>query len=177
MKNVTDKNFGLVIAFLLPGFICLWGLSFSYTEIAALLAKSSVDESPSVGGFLYASLASLALGLLLSAVRWLILDHVLLWTGIQQSPLDFSQLKDSGKSMAFNAIIEHHYRYYQYYSNTLVGIFIAFLVYLVRGPAYPPLSVWVLVMAVLIALFFGSRDALGKYEDRAESILGTGASE
>lgn len=176
MKDVNGTNFGLVIAFLLPGFLCLWGLSFSSTEIAAWLAKAGTDKAPSVGGFLYATLASLALGLLLSAVRWLVLDHVHLWTGVHKPTIDYSELKDSDKLAAFNAVVENHYRYYQYYSNTLVGIIIAFLVYLVRGPACPSLSAWLSVVAILVALFLGSRDALGKYQSRAESVLGTGVS-
>jgi hypothetical protein len=30
MKDVTDKNFGVIIAFLLPGFLLLWGLTYSH---------------------------------------------------------------------------------------------------------------------------------------------------
>jgi hypothetical protein len=29
MKEITDKNFGLTIAFLLPGFLLLWFLALS----------------------------------------------------------------------------------------------------------------------------------------------------
>jgi hypothetical protein len=69
MKDVTAKNFGVVIAFLLPGFILLWGLSFSSDLVSTWLAKSS-SGSASVGGFLYSTIASLALGLIVSAARW-----------------------------------------------------------------------------------------------------------
>ena len=92
MKEITDKNFGVIIAFWLPGFILLWGLSFSSAEIAGWLKNSN---NPSVGGFLYATLASLALGLLISAVRWLIVDHFLIYiTGVPRLDFDFSKLRD-----------------------------------------------------------------------------------
>ena len=50
MKDITDKNFGVIIAFLLPGFLFLWGLSFSVDEgseeqdISLCLAR--VEYSP-----------------------------------------------------------------------------------------------------------------------------------
>ena len=177
MKDVSEKNFGLVIAYLLPGFICLWGLSFSSNEIAAWLANSSAGESPSVGGFLYATLASLAIGLVLSALRWLVIDHFHYWTGIPPPSIDFSELRDADKFAAFQAVVEAHYRHYQYYSNTLVGIIVSFLTYIVRGPDFPSWYTWVAVVAILIALFCGSRDAMRKYFVRAEKILGVSASE
>ena len=70
MKEINDKNFGLIIAFLLPGFLLLWLLSLSdigNAEIGAWLKRFS---DPSVSGFLYVALASLALGLIISAIRW-----------------------------------------------------------------------------------------------------------
>jgi hypothetical protein len=77
MKDVTGKNFGVIIAFLLPGFVLLWGLSYSSKPIADWLARSSGSDAATIGGFLYSTLASLALGLLVSATRWLLVDHFL----------------------------------------------------------------------------------------------------
>jgi hypothetical protein len=39
MKDINDKNFGVIIAFWLPGFVLLWGLSHSLPDIAVLLSK------------------------------------------------------------------------------------------------------------------------------------------
>lgn len=172
MKDVTDKNFGVVIAFLLPGFLFLWGLSFSNDEVGKWLAKSAEDDAPTVGGFLYATLASLALGLLISAVRWLIIDHLLWLIGVYDPGINFANLKDKDRYAAFLGAVENHYRYYQYYANTLVAIIGALIIYLIVGTEKPSLPVWVTAAAIMVALFLGFRDALKKYFDRAHAILG-----
>ena len=171
MKDVTEKNFGVVIAFLLPGFLFLWGLSFSLDEVSVWLYNSTVNTSPTVGGFLFATLASLSLGLLISSVRWLVIDFILKLTGVKDPGLNYSMLKDKDKYAAFIGVIENHYRYYQYYSNTLVSIVLAFIFYLIFGNEN--LSTWhyIVIFAIGIALFTGSRDALKKYYERANAIL------
>lgn len=134
MKEVTDKNFGVIIAFWLPGFVLLWGLSISNTEVAQWLRACT---TPSVGGFLYASLASLALGLLISAVRWLVVDWFL--SRVTTLPeIDFSKLNNKETFAVFLGIVENHYRYYQYYSNTFVAVIVAFAAYLFLEMNGPP---------------------------------------
>ena len=113
---MNEKNFGVIIAFLLPGFLFLWGLSFSYDEVTNWLATSSDSASPAIGGFLYSTLASLALGLLISAVRWLIIDHLLWLIGIRDPGINFKNLSNKDKYSAFLGVVENHYRYYQYLS-------------------------------------------------------------
>jgi hypothetical protein len=41
VKDLTENNFGVIIAFLLPGFVLLYGLSYSSNDVALWLAKSS----------------------------------------------------------------------------------------------------------------------------------------
>ncbi len=171
MKDVTDKNFGVIIAFLLPGFLFLWGLSYSFEEVAAWLLKSGSNQAPTVGGFLYATLASLALGLLISAVRWLIIDHLHQWTGVRHPNMNFANLKDKDRFAAFLGAVENHYRYYQYYANTLIALIGAFVIYLFLGKQKPSVTMWLITIGIVVALFFGSRDALKKYFDRASAIL------
>jgi hypothetical protein len=75
MKEITDKNFGVIIAFLLPGALLLWMLSLSDLGNAEIGAWVKSVSDPSVSGFLYVTLASLALGLITSAVRWEVIDQ------------------------------------------------------------------------------------------------------
>jgi hypothetical protein len=171
VKDITEKNFGVVIAFLLPGFLFLWGLSYSVDEIAIWLAKSSINNTPTVGGFLYATLASLALGMLLSAIRWLIVDSLFSVTGIKTPDLDFGKLKEGDNYSVFLGVVENHYRYYQCYSNTLVAILSALSIHLIFGEEKLSFAVCMISGAVVITLFFSSRDALKKYNERAISIF------
>ena len=59
MKDITEKNFGMLISFSLPGFILLYSLSFSFPELKEWLAGTAAKDSLSVGDFLYSALASL----------------------------------------------------------------------------------------------------------------------
>jgi hypothetical protein len=168
MKEVTD-NFGVVIAFWLPGFVLLWGLSYSSEDIAKLLAKASGTGSSEVGGFLYVSLVSLSLGMIVSAVRWLIVDQLI--NCMTTLPVaNFANLKNENVLAAFQGVVAAHYQYYQYYSHTLVAIVAAFIVYLIYGKALPPSLVWVAVIVISTALLLASWDAFKKYRQRAAEI-------
>jgi hypothetical protein len=172
MKDITGKNFGVVIAFLLPGFLLLYGISLSFEDVATwLVTTEASDNTVTVGGFLYASLASLSLGLMISAVRWLIVDHALRLTGIRDPGIKFENLKDKDKYAAFIGAVENHYRYYQYYSNTLVAVIFAFVIYLLEGPRTPSLISWIGIIFISVTLFLGARDSLKKYYERSNAVL------
>jgi hypothetical protein len=64
MTEVSGKNFGFLIAYILPGFVRLWAISyFSPTVRAWLVSSSSAAGAATVGGFLYVTLASVGAGL------------------------------------------------------------------------------------------------------------------
>ena len=77
MKDFSDKTFGLIIAFWLPGFLCLWGLFYVSMNQDSWLQIANSSENAKIGSFLYATVASLALGLLLNGVRWATVDQFL----------------------------------------------------------------------------------------------------
>src|SRR5438132_12180024 len=110
MKDLNQDNFGLLIAFLLPGFILLWGLSFSYPGVASWLTTNSGEHSSEVGGFLYSTLASLALGLLISGVRWRVVDLLMWLTGVHGKGISYEKLNQPDKLAAYKEAIANLYR-------------------------------------------------------------------
>ena len=58
MTEWTDKNFGVVIAYLLPGFVALWGVSYFSPTVASWISVSQ-QGAPTVAGVCYVTLASL----------------------------------------------------------------------------------------------------------------------
>ena len=162
----SDKNFGLVIAFVLPGFVCLWGASCWSSTVAGWLTVVPTANA-TVGGFLYASLGSLAAGLTVSSVRWAVVDTIHHRTGVQPPEWDFGRLQD--KLQAFDALVENHYRYYQFYANMLVAVAFASGCDVCSGSRDAIHSIWAIVGLVFIenVFFAGSRDALRKYYSRA----------
>ena len=83
MKEVSTSNFGLLIAFVLPGFTALWGAAYISPVLRSWLVGSGMT-GPTVGGFLYVTLASVAAGLTVSTVRWAVIDTIHHWTGLTQ---------------------------------------------------------------------------------------------
>jgi hypothetical protein len=173
MKEVSADNFGLVIAYLLPGFVALCGVSYFSAPVRSWMGNSPL-LGPTVGGFLYVTLASIGAGLLVSTVRWLAIDRLHHWTGIKEPRWDFEVLQD--RLAVFEVLVQFHYRYYQFYANTLVaGAFW----YMARFISVPPLpgSAGITDVAVvigLIVLYAGSRDTLRKYYNRVTVLLKRG---
>jgi len=169
VKNVTSNNFGVLIAYLVPGATALWGLSSFSPSLRAWFAANPTD-APTISGFLYLTLASLAVGMTVTAIRWVFVDLVHAATGLKAPDLDFSQLP--GKVDAFNLLIEIHYRHYLFYSNALVATAITWICH--RISSQPPCQItWIdLGFVVLEAIFFRtSRDTLQKYHQRTLQLL------
>jgi hypothetical protein len=173
MKDNLDLNFGLIIAFLLPGFVFLFGISLSFEDVSLSLTTTATKET-TVGAFLLVMLASIAIGLMVSAVRWMVIDQLLTCTGIKAPVLDFSRLQQDSIRSAFLVIVENHYRYYQYYANTLVSVIAALAAYIFYGNESVSWVAWLVIMFILLALFLGARDSLKKYYSRTSEVLRQG---
>ena len=171
MKDLSGKNFGLLIAYVVPGAIVLVGLAaFSSTVQAWLINPSSAR--PSVGGFLSLSPwppVSTA-GMTASAVRWATIDRLHHCTGVVKPTWDDSKLPE--RLEAFEALVEAHYRYYQFHSNSLVAMLFSYAAW---RPALGSRPLWSdLGIVFLSAIFFAvSRDNLRRYYGRAAVLLGT----
>lgn len=169
MNVLTDSSFGLTIAYLLPGFTSLWGLAALSPTIRTWLGTPA-SESPSLGGFLYVTVASLTAGLVLSTLRWVMLDSIHAWTGLKPPKRDFSRLQERGA--AFSTLIADLYRYYQFYGNMICAAAFSYAIWRFIGPTAQA-SLWtdVLFLALEILLFAGSRDTLRKYYQRSGEVL------
>lgn len=166
MKETSVTNFGLVIAYLIPGFTALWGVGYFSETVRSWLGASAPD-APTIGGFLYGTLASIAVGLTVSTIRWAVLDSLHHATGLSPPKWDFSRLQQNIE--AFNTLVEVHYRYYQFYANMLIALILPYVAMRSQGM----LTHWQdLCFFIVEVLFFaGSRDALRKYYFRMEPVL------
>ena len=170
MKDASSVPFGLIVAYLLPGFIGLAGLAPFIPTVSEWIRPVNQGEA-SFGPTVYAVMAAMTVGMIVSCVRWLVLDHLLHWTGVSHPVWDDRQLD---KNLAgFNYIVEAHYRYYQFYGNTLVAIVAAYGLNRMEGT-------WRLlgtgtdigILLLCVVLFAGSRDALRKYYSRTGRLIG-----
>jgi hypothetical protein len=70
MELISGRNFGLLIAYVVPGYIGLYAISYWNNEIRTLISLNHVE----VAELVYIVFLSLVVGLLLSPLRWIIVD-------------------------------------------------------------------------------------------------------
>jgi len=170
MGERNAGNFGLVIAYLIPGVTALWGTSF-YSDTVRTWLSGTSPSPPTVGGFFYVTLGSIAAGLTASTVRWTVIDTIHHWTGVPHAACDFSRLRHN--VAAVGLLIDIHYRYYQFYGNTLVALTFAYASRKTALGLWGEFLTWDDLAFVLVAcLFFvGSRDTLRKYNTRTDALF------
>ena len=158
-------NFGLLIAYVLPGFTALEG--FPLIAPAQTAWGTTGDPNPGLTAFLSGTVMAISAGLTVSTVRWLLLDSFHHRTGVGRPVWHFSRLETNVG--AFDYLVLAHYRYYKFYANMVVALIWAYATrgysLGLRGFLYWPLT-WL--------FFFASRDALRKYYERTGSLLGPG---
>lgn len=168
MFEPLERNFGMIIAFLLPGFTCLCGVSAFDPTVAGWLAAEP-SSAPSVGGFLYALLGSLASGLIVSAFRWLMIDTLHHNTGVDRPRFNFYQLNSN--LAAYQIAVEYTYRYFQFYGNMVLSVAVFCISRQLTQGIWS--TAWNSGFFVLeIVLFFASRDCLNRYYERLSLVLG-----
>jgi hypothetical protein len=164
----TNTHFGLVIAYLLPGFVALAGFAPLSPTVARWL---SAAQTAGIDASLFAVMAATAAGMIVSCFRWLIVDRVHALTGLGAAAFNARALEERPAAVAF--LVENHYRYYQFYANTLVATAWAYAVHRSLGTS-PSLGTWTDtgVLVLCAALFAGSRDALSKHRSRSIQLVG-----
>ena len=164
------KPFGLIIAYLFPGFVVILGLSpvvplvHSWIRPAALAAEG-------VGPPAYVLLSAIAIGLIVNCFRWLLIDPVLQWTGVKRLAINYANLNDNLD--AIRHLHGSHYYFYLFYANTFVAIVFSYLLNRFMGRLSFLGSGTDLGMLILCTgIFVGSRDCLKKYRSRVRQVLG-----
>lgn len=170
MAETSSRQFGLIVAYLVPGFIGLVGVSPLFPVVDDWLQpveQGTVGFGPPI----YAILSAVAVGMIVSCFRWLLLDQLHHWTGVRRPVWDDSRL-DTVLS-GFDYLVQNHYRYYEFYANTLVAVLWAYGMNRFFG-TLPLLDTGtdLGVFLLCIVLFAGSRDALSKYYTRTDRLVG-----
>ena len=118
MKDVTSTSFGLIIAYLLPGLTGLTALSFKYPPLRNQLTVFLSADS-NVGLFLIVVLFALAIGLEISAARWLIFEYIF-FRHYKLYKKDFTRLCVEETLTAFRAAVDENYRYHQFWGGMAI---------------------------------------------------------
>ena len=167
---MESSSFGLIVAYVLPGFIGLAGVVPLVPAVGQWLqpvAQGDLGFGPPI----YALLSAITVGMIVSCFRWMIVDQVLKWTGVPKSVRGYENLPE--KLDAVDYLVKGHYHFYQFYANSLVALVWAYSLNRFMGTI--PLLGLGTDLGVLIlcaGLLTGSRDALMKYRQKAGRLLG-----
>jgi hypothetical protein len=169
MQNLTTANFGPLVSYLVPGATVLLALSPFSPTLQSWIARGPAS-TPTLGGFLYLTVAALAAGMTVSAVRWAVVDTLHGWTGLPMPTLDFSRLGPNVE--AFRLLIDIHYNHYLFHSNMVVAGAAAYACYRAWLGGVLPLGWPDLLFAAVESVFWvTSRDNLRKYYARTRQLL------
>jgi hypothetical protein len=168
--EISNRQFGLIVAYLLPGFIGLAGVAPLVPAVALWLQPVSHGEV-GVGPPLYALIAAGTVGMILSCCRFLLIDTIHGLTGISAPVWNDARLDE--RLEAFDYLVENHYRYYQFYANTIIAVLWAYPIHrFMRTSPLLGLGTDLGVLILCAVLFAGSRDALAKYYTRTSRLIG-----
>jgi hypothetical protein len=168
----SSLDFGTLIAFVAPGFVAFHGLSYQVPTVKAWIDGAMVKEQ-SLGIFLFVLLASLSLGLVVSGVRALAIDHLLRWSiwgkfAVDRPSIDWSKIKEEHLPTLV-VLRDGYFRHYQFYSNMMVAI--VFWVFAwVNFPSSFPGRRWLFVSVIVVSLLLSARDSLNRYVTHVNKI-------
>ncbi|MEM7577274.1 MAG: hypothetical protein AAF328_07335 [Planctomycetota bacterium] len=163
MNDISTSNFGLLIAYAIPGFIVVWALQGWWPGVSVNAAAL-----PSLLAFLNSTVAAIAAGMAVSAVRFVLVDSFHHATGLRRPAWNGRAVQ--ANLDAINTAVQQFYRHYQFHSNTLVALAVALVLY--RLDASVGIG-WLDAGWLLLILVFwvGARNNLARYYEYLTSIL------
>jgi len=173
LKDLTSTSFGYIIAFLLPGILGLYALTFWSPQIGALF-QPIFNGDAAIGPSAIFLLLALGMGVSVSAVRFVIFEK-----GVcrkhQLSPKMFEVLAAENKLASFKAAVDEHYRYHQFYGGCVISFPILFVGWWqMHGWEFTTRLVIGGVGFIIVGLLFAysASDCFKKYVRRANLIVG-----
>lgn len=158
-KPFSDINFGLLIAFFLPGFMGLYALR-PFSQSVNEWFTAILDKDKTVGATFLLLASSLVVGLIISACREIFLDRLHRATRVGAKPFKYGKFSDPNKMALLEGLIANKYRFYQFYGNTMLASLLLLLSNLKRTEISTNWLVLAINLGVVIFLFCASRGAL-----------------
>ncbi len=178
MKELTPTSFGYLIAFLLPGVLGLYALSYWLPQ-AGVLLQPILKADATVGPSVVFLLVAVGMGLCLGAVRFWLLEkgtYGLLGKKCLSEALH-KHLKPESLSL-LNAYAEQHYRYHQFYGGCFVAVLTMFAGWWRGQWPFTGKFGWNVIYVVLGFILFelllerSSYNAFKKYVDKCNALAG-----
>ena len=172
MKDQLGQSFGLVIAFLIPGMIGVYAASFHVALISAWFGTAA-SQTTNVGGFLFAILASIGMGVFISGLRWLVLERWMRWE--PEQAVNAAARRDDNTELVYQNLVYQFYDFYLFYANTLFALVILYVAWFADAPrtfSMGTLTRTGLLVVACAILYVSAKDSLRRFEGRRKTVLG-----
>jgi hypothetical protein len=173
-------DFGLLIAYLVPGFLLLYGLHPFVPELKLLLATGD-SEKAVITAFAIAALSIVA-GMAVSIVRFSTIDRTfemdIRWSNFERYPhhrairrveIDYGKLSDDGVLKAYLEAKSSELRPQQFYGNVLVVALVvsaarlAWPLFVASGEQMNYLLWVAIALAAVVILYPATRRSFARY--------------
>lgn len=152
-------DFGLMIAFFLPGTVTFFAMKYFSPDISTLFA-AVLNKDENLGATFLIVAGSLVVGLITSAFRRAVLDWIHHHTGVEQLDFEYGKFVEKDWQALINEVVNTDYRFYQFYGNMLVALsFLCFARLVHVSVSEHPMS-FILNILAIVLLFYSSRLAL-----------------
>jgi len=185
---VPTLDFGVFIAYLLPGLIALYGLTFVMPQLRDLLRPDAGRLG--IGGAVLVTILSLTAGRLISIGRAVVIDSTFAAPlplvscvekpylgGIPPISPDYRQLFESGRREAFILAIANEQRPYQFCGNTALAAIVSLVCWLLTLPKQTyrkprVLIITAIAISVAIILYVGARSSYYDFKRAVAAVNG-----
>lgn len=113
-------NFGLVIAYLIPGFLATYAVAPRVNTVDALLGgPGRVPNSASVVPLV---LIAVGVGIIINAISAVVIRPLIHLSGVRAEAGSFSTRLTDEEIRRYDHLVEITFRYHQFYSNMLIAV-------------------------------------------------------
>jgi hypothetical protein len=104
MVQFAPINFGLIIAFILPGTVAAYGLRYLSPRIDALWSTLECGQIVA-GPLILIGISALAVGLIVSSFRFVVLEPILYCTGVNRTTIKYDKITDAERLNLFSQMV------------------------------------------------------------------------
>jgi len=171
-----DRLFAVIIAFLLPGLVALFGIATGDQTVRTWF--QGAQSGPTIAGFIFVLFAALALNLVITAVRWFLFEHLkfkLLGCPWVPAAPNWDEEKRRERDALYVDIRHQHYYHYLASANMAVAIPFAVLAWKIGSVPAPSWTTFIVVVLVGVGtsmvLGLAACDALRRFDRKVTKLL------
>lgn len=175
MQDQLGKSFGLVIGFLVPGMIGLYGAALHVEMLRSWFDIAANAQSTTVGAVLLIVVASLGMGVFISNLRWLVLESWI-WRRTPPELPEAHRRRETQTELVYQNLVWQYYQFYLFSANALFALVLLYGAWLAQEMPAAGLRPGLAVPAALLVpvgcvLYAAAKDSLDRYNRRRTSVL------